>query len=71
MRDGSRTAAAQALEFPVGGMTCANCSARVERALRAQPGVAEASVVRVNSHDCEPRVVSLRFDQRFAGILEM
>jgi replicative DNA helicase len=34
-------------------------------------GMAEASVVRVNSHDVEPRVVSLRFDQRFAGILEM
>lgn len=34
-------------------------------------GVAEASVVRVHHHDVEPRVVSLRFDQRFAGILEM
>ncbi len=44
MRDGSRTAAAQSLEFPVGGMTCANCSARVERALRAEAGVSEAAV---------------------------
>jgi Cu+-exporting ATPase len=44
VRDASRTAAVQALEFPVGGMTCANCSARVERALRAEPGVAAASV---------------------------
>ncbi len=34
-------------------------------------GTAEASVVRVHHRDCEPRVVSLRFDQRFAGILEM
>jgi Cu+-exporting ATPase len=44
VRDASRSAAVQALEFPVGGMTCANCSARVERALRAEPGVAQASV---------------------------
>jgi len=44
VQDASRTAAVQSLQFPVGGMTCANCSARVERALRAEPGVAEASV---------------------------
>jgi len=44
VRDASRTAAVRALQFPVGGMTCANCSARVERALRAEPGVAAASV---------------------------
>ena len=30
--------------IPVGGMTCANCSARVERALRKLPGVIEAGV---------------------------
>jgi len=30
--------------FPVDGMTCAACAGRVERALRAVPGVAEASV---------------------------
>jgi len=30
--------------FAVDGMTCAACAARVERALRAVPGVAEASV---------------------------
>ena len=30
--------------IPVGGMTCANCSARVERALRKLPGVVEANV---------------------------
>ena len=28
-----------ALSFEVGGMTCASCSARVERALGALPGV--------------------------------
>jgi Cu+-exporting ATPase len=37
-------ASVQTLEVGVGGMTCANCSARVERALRAQPGVQEAVV---------------------------
>jgi Cu+-exporting ATPase len=31
-------------EFGIRGMTCANCSARIERALRALPGVAEATV---------------------------
>ncbi|WKB55087.1 heavy metal translocating P-type ATPase [Eleftheria terrae] len=31
-------------DFPIEGMTCASCVARVERALRAVPGVAEASV---------------------------
>ena len=30
--------------FPVDGMSCAACATRVERALRAVPGVAEASV---------------------------
>jgi len=32
------------LEIGVGGMTCANCSARVERVLSALPGVLKASV---------------------------
>ncbi|MCB1851900.1 MAG: heavy metal translocating P-type ATPase [Gammaproteobacteria bacterium] len=32
------------LEMGVGGMSCANCSARVERALNKLPGVIEASV---------------------------
>src|SRR5262249_24357886 len=32
------------LEFAVEGMTCASCVGRVERALKAMPGVAEASV---------------------------
>jgi Cu+-exporting ATPase len=34
----------QKLEIGIQGMTCANCSARVERALQKAPGVAEASV---------------------------
>lgn len=32
------------VDFGVGGMTCASCVGRVERALRRVPGVAEASV---------------------------
>jgi Cu+-exporting ATPase len=34
----------ETLEVGVGGMTCANCAARVERALARLPGVVEASV---------------------------
>jgi len=37
-------AASPATSFPVEGMTCASCVARVERAIRAVPGVASASV---------------------------
>jgi heavy metal translocating P-type ATPase len=33
-----------ALEFDVSGMTCGSCAARIERALRRQPGVSEANV---------------------------
>ena len=32
------------ISFPVSGMTCAACQARVQRALAAEPGVIEASV---------------------------
>lgn len=32
------------LTFQIGGMTCASCAARVERALKAVPGVREASL---------------------------
>ena len=37
-------APAQALDIGIGGMTCASCVGRVERALRKVPGVQEASV---------------------------
>jgi len=32
------------ISFPVGGMTCAACQSRVQRALAAEPGVVDASV---------------------------
>ena len=32
------------LDIDIAGMTCASCVARVEKALRAVPGVADASV---------------------------
>ncbi|MFC6048312.1 copper ion binding protein, partial [Methylobacterium hispanicum] len=35
---------AQAVELSIEGMTCASCVGRVERALKAVPGVAEATV---------------------------
>jgi Cu+-exporting ATPase len=35
---------AQRLELAIGGMTCASCAGRVERALRKVPGVAEVTV---------------------------
>ncbi len=35
---------AERTEFPVTGMTCAGCAARIEGALRAQPGVINAGV---------------------------
>ena len=34
----------QRISFPVTGMTCAACQARVQRALRAEPGVSDATV---------------------------
>jgi len=40
----SETAERTRLDFPIKGMHCAGCVAKVERALRAVPGVAEANV---------------------------
>jgi Cu+-exporting ATPase len=50
----------QTLEIGVQGMTCANCSARVERALRKAPGVAEAAV------NLATERASVRFDEATA-----
>jgi len=38
------TTATHAIQLPIGGMTCASCVARVEKALKAVPGVESASV---------------------------
>ena len=38
------SATAQTTRIPVSGMTCAACSARVQRTLQKQPGVADATV---------------------------
>src|SRR5690242_21687592 len=32
------------ISFPVSGMTCAACQARVQRALQSEPGVSDATV---------------------------
>ena len=37
-------ATSQTIRIPVGGMTCAACQSRVQKALAKQPGVADASV---------------------------
>jgi Cu+-exporting ATPase len=42
--DAGYTPVTAELEIGVGGMTCANCVSRVERALRKTPGVLEAAV---------------------------
>jgi Au+-exporting ATPase len=39
-----RPSPAETISLPIEGMTCASCVGRVERALRAVPGVAEANV---------------------------
>ena len=44
--------------------------AEEEEVTPAQAGQAAAHVVRVHGANVEPRVVPLRFDQRFAGLLE-
>jgi len=40
----------QAFDLPIQGMTCAGCAGRVERALQAVPGVAQASVNLATEH---------------------
>jgi P-type Cu+ transporter len=44
LRSMNTNAAAASLDLSIGGMTCASCVGRVERALRKVPGVQEASV---------------------------
>ena len=54
----ARTAAglAETVRIPVGGMTCAACQARVQKALAREPGVVDASV------NLMMRDASVRFD---------
>ncbi|HEX6576100.1 MAG TPA: heavy metal translocating P-type ATPase, partial [Gemmatimonadaceae bacterium] len=40
----ARDSATESIRIPVSGMTCAACSARVQRALEKEPGVADANV---------------------------
>ena len=44
VNSGSATKSDHSISFPVTGMTCAACQARVQRALAAEPGVIDASV---------------------------
>ncbi len=44
MQDLGKGADSVALDFRIAGMTCASCVARVEKAIRAVPGVADAAV---------------------------
>ncbi|WP_295537021.1 heavy metal translocating P-type ATPase [uncultured Pseudacidovorax sp.] len=70
-----RPAAAPTLDLGIGGMTCASCVARVEKALRQVPGVEEASVnlatetarVRLASGDAAAAEPLLRRAVRRAG----
>jgi Cu+-exporting ATPase len=48
----------KSIDFAVSGMTCANCSARVERALKARAGVASAMV------NLATERARVRFDER-------
>ena len=44
VNSGNATKSEDSISFPVTGMTCAACQARVQRALAAEPGVIDASV---------------------------
>lgn len=55
----------QHIELGIGGMTCASCSARVERALKKLSGVREASV------NLATERASIRFDAQIIGLSEI
>jgi len=53
------------LRFGIRGMTCASCVARVERALKKQPGVEEATV------NLATETAALRLDPQLADVAEL
>ncbi|PTM93367.1 heavy metal translocating P-type ATPase [Mycoplana dimorpha] len=57
----------ETLEFPVEGMTCASCIARVEKALKAVPGVIDATANLASEH---ARVRFLRGAVAFEDLAE-
>jgi P-type Cu+ transporter len=57
-------------EFSIEGMTCASCVARVERALKAVPGVSEASVNLMTETATVTAADSVSFDQLHGAIVE-
>ena len=57
----TRPQAQERISFPVTGMTCAACQARVQRALQAEPGVSDATVNLVTASaavDYDPTTVT-------------
>jgi P-type Cu+ transporter len=61
MDSASSAHASETVRIPVSGMTCAACSARVQRALEKQPGVADANVnlmMKTATVHFDPSVVS-------------
>ncbi len=60
-----RIAALHAVSLTIGGMTCAACAGRVERALARVPGVADASV------NLAAEVARVRFEGGGAGSAEL
>ena len=57
--------AADSVEIDVTGITCASCVARVDKALRAVPGVSEASV------NLATKRATVAIDPRATGVAEV
>ncbi|CAM2181122.1 Cu(+) exporting P-type ATPase [Burkholderia latens] len=61
-------AASTDLELDIGGMTCASCAGRVERALAAVPGVARASVNLATERASVHRATTVGADALIAAV---
>lgn len=61
-------AASTDLELDIGGMTCASCAGRVERALAAVPGVARASVNLATERASVHRAATVGADALIAAV---